>query len=133
MLGKGVLGGDPSPQCRTYLQRNGELIRIKPHRMADFKTGDTLIKLSAGGAGVGSARERDVSAVVRDVGNGLVTLEAARLIYGVAIDPRTLKVDEAETTRLRSQVPYPENEIVVNSEKLGVEIRPVRDPGIRRG
>lgn len=132
MLGKGVLGGDPSPQCRTYLQRNGELTRVKPHRMALFKTGDTLIKLSAGGAGVGSPREREVSAVVRDVSNGLVTLEAARLIYGVAIDPGTLKVDEAETARLRAQVPYPEHEIVVNSEKLGVEIRPVQDPGIRR-
>lgn len=127
VLGKGVLGGHPSPPCRTYLLRDGQLIRVKPHRMAEFKTGDTLIKLSSGGAGVGNARDRDVSAVLRDVRNGLVTLEAARLIYAVAIDPGALKVDEAETARLRSLDPYPKHEVVVNGERLEVEIRPVRD------
>ena len=40
---------------------------------------------------------------VEDVRNGLVSLEGARLDYGVAItDRETLTVDQAETARLRA-------------------------------
>ena len=38
-----------------------------------------------GGGGVGDPRERDPQAVLRDVVDGYVSLEAARDVYGVTI------------------------------------------------
>jgi hypothetical protein len=39
--------------------------------------------------------------VVEDVRDGKVTVQGARSDYGVAVDPDTFAVDEAETARLR--------------------------------
>jgi N-methylhydantoinase B len=61
-----------------------------------------LVKHSSGGGGVGDPAARDPEMVRADVENELVSLEAAREVYKVALDPHTLKVDEAETRRLRS-------------------------------
>ena len=41
------------------------------------------MKLSSGGAGVGDPRERDRGKVLEDVRNEIVSLEAARGIYGL--------------------------------------------------
>lgn len=123
-VGQGVLGGHPSPPSRTFIQRNGELIRVKPHRMQPIAPGDVLIKLSAGGAGVGDPRERDVEAVVRDVRDEMITIEGARAIYGVAIDPETLEVDLELTEKLRANPPAEQTTVVTNDETLTVELRP---------
>jgi N-methylhydantoinase B len=126
MLGKGVLGGDPTPPCRTFLLRGDERIRIKPHRMQEVRTGDVLVKLSSGGAGVGDPRQRDVAAVVEDVRNELVTVEAARRQYGVVLDADTLEVDQELTEKLRSEPPTDGVRVVVDEERLAVRLD--RDP-----
>ena len=48
--GFGALGGEPAPVSRTYLRRNGEDIRVKPHRLVPVKTGDVLVKHSSAAA-----------------------------------------------------------------------------------
>ena len=55
---------------------------------------------SAGGGGWGDPRRRDPKAVARDVLDGVVSLAAAREVYGVAVDPAGA-VDVAATGRLR--------------------------------
>jgi N-methylhydantoinase B len=100
--GFGAVGGHPSPQCRTYIRRDGEDIRLKPHRLVDIKTGDIIIKHSSGGGGVGDPAERDPEMVRKDVENRLVSVGAARDVYNVAIDPDGFRIDEAETTKLRA-------------------------------
>lgn len=127
MVPHGVLGGHPSPKSRTFLQRGDELIRVKPHRMQPIQPGDVLIKLSSGGAGVGDPLERDVEAVVRDVRNEMVSLRAAREIYGVAIDPDTLEVDIDETTKLRASGRVPPV-AVINEDALTVELADAEEP-----
>lgn len=122
--GKGAQGGHPHPLSRTYLIRSGEEVRVKAHRMVDFKENDLYLKLSAGGAGVGSPRERSIEAVVKDVRNGVVTPRAARLIYKVAIDDQTFEVDMELTRKLRAE-DMTEYEPVINEETKEVEIRPV--------
>src|SRR5262245_8395068 len=122
MLGKGVLGGHPTPPCRTFLLRGGERIRVKPHRMQELRTGDVLVKLSSGGAGVGDPRERDVAAVIEDVRSEVVTVEAARAFYGVALDPDTLEVDDELTEKLRSVPPTEEVKVVIDEEQLTVRL-----------
>jgi N-methylhydantoinase B len=122
MVPKGVLDGLDSPKARTFVQRGTELIRVKPHRMQQLLPGDIVIKLSAGGAGVGAPDKREPAAVQQDVRNGFVTLEAAERIYRVSLDPRTLEIDEARTAALRAEEPS-EIEVYVDEETLTVELR----------
>ncbi len=103
VLGFGAVGGHPTPACRTYIRRDGEDIRLKPHRMFDLKSGDILIKHSSGGGGVGNPAERDPELVRQDLRNELVTAETARQVYKVIIDTETLEIDREKTAALRAQ------------------------------
>ena len=69
-----------------------------------MKEGDILIKHSSGGGGVGNPAERDAEMVREDVRNQLVSLQAARDIYKVVIDPATFKIDAAATKKLREEI-----------------------------
>lgn len=53
-----------------------------------------------GGGGIGDPKTRDPEAVAEDVAAGLVSADAARELYGVALDAAGA-VDEAETAALR--------------------------------
>lgn len=101
MLAKGALGGMPSPASRSHLLRGKERIRVKPHRMVPFQPGDILAKQSGGGGGVGLPWERDPEAVRKDLRDEFVSLEGAREIYKVVLDPETLEIDHEETAKLR--------------------------------
>ena len=101
--GFGALGGEPTPVSRTYLRRNGEDIRVKPHRLVPVKTGDVLVKHSSGGGGIGNPAERDPELVREDVENEFVSLENAKEIYRVVIETDTLKVDHQATKTLRAK------------------------------
>jgi N-methylhydantoinase B len=121
---KGAQGGQHNPNARTFILRGNQKIRIKPHRMSEIKKGDIVVKLSPGGAGVGDPWERPIEKVVTDVRREMVTVEAARLIYGVVINPATLAVDESATRKLRSALPAQRYEAVINEETLDIEIKP---------
>ncbi len=56
---------------------------------------------SPGGGGVGDPRRRDPLLVLRDVRDGVVSEEAARTLYGVALTADRRAVDHATTERLR--------------------------------
>lgn len=99
--GFGALGGEASPNCRTYLRRNGEDIRVKPHRLVEVHERDILVKHSAGGGGVGDPAKRDPAMVLDDVINELVTVQAARDVYKVVINTKTMTLDKQATLVLR--------------------------------
>jgi N-methylhydantoinase B len=56
---------------------------------------------STGGGGWGKAKERPITKVLEDVLDDYVSLGAAKDIYGVVIDPKTMTVDQDATARLR--------------------------------
>ena len=90
----GTLGGKPTPPNQCYIRRDGEMIQAKVHRLYQLKAGDHIIKDTGGGGGVGRPEERDPQAVWDDVYiNEMVTLETAREIYKVVIDPATRQID----------------------------------------
>src|SRR5262249_31719758 len=66
--------------------------------------GDVVSYRTCGGGGYGPPEERDPTLVLRDVRDGKVSLEHARDVYRVAVDPRTWAVDEVETSQLRDEV-----------------------------
>jgi len=121
--GSGVQGGYPSPVSRTFVVRDGCPIRVKPHRMMEIKTGDILVKISGGGGGVGYPFERPLGLVALDVKNEMISVDAARKIYGVAIDPVTFVVDESETQRLRSISPQTWD-VAIDEQQLTVNLIP---------
>src|SRR5262249_6432005 len=71
------------------------------------ENGDQYLWLSAGGGGWGDPLDRDARAVLDDVLDELVSIEGARLDYGVVIDPVAWLVDDvataAERERLRNE------------------------------
>lgn len=79
---------------------SGEL-EIRPSISATrLKREDVYAGIGMGGGGYGDPLERDVDLVARDLVNNCVSLRCARDIYGVVIDPVTLRVD-IEKTRLQ--------------------------------
>lgn len=68
-----------------------------------LKKGDVVRIETGGGGGYGHPFDRETAHVLEDVLAGLVSPEAARRDYGVAVSRRT--VDEAETARLRAVRP----------------------------
>lgn len=99
----GALGGEPTPNSRAFYTREGETQQMRGHRLYQLKPGDVILKMSGGGAGVGVPTERDPEKVRWDVLNEFISIEKARDVYRVAIDPVSLAVDEEKTTALRSQ------------------------------
>jgi N-methylhydantoinase B len=95
---KGRDGGqDGSPG--VVKQKSGVTLRTKGYQV--IPDGDRLILELPGGAGMGDPKSREPELVARDVRDGLVSLENARSVYGVAIDQDGAP-DRAATHALRA-------------------------------
>jgi N-methylhydantoinase B/oxoprolinase/acetone carboxylase alpha subunit len=69
-----------------------------------FASGERFLFESTGGGGWGNPLERSVTTVLNDVLDEYISLETAGNVYGVVIDPKTLKVDESATQALRAKL-----------------------------
>ncbi len=72
-----------------------------PSTLTFCDAGDSISFVSAGGGGYGDPFERDPTAVEQDVQYGYVSIERAKLDYGVVIDPDSLTLDLSSTLELR--------------------------------
>jgi acetophenone carboxylase len=86
--------GNPETGERHYHDVN---MTVRP-----FAEGDTYYIAVGGGGGFGDPLERDPTAVVRDLRDGLVTAWAAEHIYRVVFDRETLRLEESATAALRA-------------------------------
>jgi N-methylhydantoinase B len=66
-----------------------------------LKRGDVARMVTGTGGGYGDPARRDPEAVRQDVRNGLLSVEQAREIYGIVIDPRAFEIDEISPQPLR--------------------------------
>ncbi len=101
----GLEGGRAGRGNRVGLRVNGEPGPDFANAKLFWKrieTGDAFIVNSGGGGGFGSPLERPAETVLDDVRQGYVSPEAARVLYGVAIDPETLELDAEATERIRA-------------------------------
>jgi N-methylhydantoinase B len=96
----GVAGGHPGAFSRTTVVVKEEERTIGKETLP-LSRGDTLRVQVAGAGGWGHPSDRDPEKVRWDVLNGKVSVERAREIYGVVIDPGTMSVDATETGTLR--------------------------------
>jgi len=83
-----------APDGTTYRTTSKDLI-------TGVTAGTVYVQQAGGGGGFGDPRERPADLVAREVRNGITSVARARDVYGVAVDPDTLDLDEAATTRLR--------------------------------
>jgi N-methylhydantoinase B len=102
--GPGMAGGDPAEPAATVLTRDGasEVIAPKTHVHLNVLPGDRLFHSTGGAGGFGRAILRSPDAVREDVRDGKVSVERARVDYGVVLDPDTLTIDYDATRRERA-------------------------------
>src|SRR5262249_56548609 len=94
--GKAGVGGQV---CLTL--DDGKTIQASKYGVARYGAA-TYRALSPGGGGYGDPRTRDPARVLRDVRDGIVSIEAAERDYGVAITVDGRSIDEAGTAALRA-------------------------------
>ncbi len=94
-------GGNAKTSKCEVIEPDGS-IRALPSKVTTTVPSERVIVTETpGGGGWGAPRKRDADAVRDDVAAGLLSPERARDVYGVAVDPETLEVDEHATGQLR--------------------------------
>jgi len=71
--------------------------------ITEIPKGTIYHQLAGGGGGYGDPRKRSAELVAAEVRNGVISVESARDLYGVAVDTEDFAVDPATTGRLRKR------------------------------
>lgn len=120
----GICGGGPS-QTNQFIIKRGTDVRkqmangVVPQRLEDLSGEWDIQKVIAwshldhddvfqvrtqSGGGYGDPLDRDPARVLEDIRSGLVSVEGARTMYGVVIDPKSETVEQAATERAREEI-----------------------------
>jgi N-methylhydantoinase B len=101
----GLFGGEDSTLNKIELMYpDGKLYKTTTKDLIEGIPKNTIVYQEAGGGGgYGNPFERSVEKVREEVKNGMISLEAARKFYGVAIDPESFEIDWDETNELRKK------------------------------
>jgi N-methylhydantoinase B len=99
----GVNGGQDSTLNKIDLHYpDGTVYRTTTKDLVpDVPRGTLYVQEAGGGGGYGPPTKRPAEKVRREVEDGIISLEQAREIYKVAIDPATFEIQADETARLR--------------------------------
>jgi N-methylhydantoinase B len=81
----GLHGGRPGSTSKTWLIRDGRRKLLPAKVTVGLVRGDVIEHHTASGGGVGDPAARDRQALIRDILDGKVSLEAARGVYGIDI------------------------------------------------
>ncbi len=91
-------------RCAVDLDEVGGQEQALPYCNFEFKEGDVLYMRVASGGGYGDPLTREPGRVRADVVDGVVSEDAAREIYGVALNSETRDVDPEATGALRRRL-----------------------------
>jgi len=107
----GIMGGLPSIAQGAILNPNKKEEKFLGTIFSnvELKKGDSFTRPSAGGGGLGDPLARDVNAVLEDVIDEYVSIERAKLDYGVVIheidrDMDDFEIDMAATVKEREYI-----------------------------
>jgi N-methylhydantoinase B len=100
----GLLGGQGGTKTKLEIVRKGSRLRYRTFDLQYLEPGDILVSNSGGGGGVGDPLDREVEKVRLDALNEYISIQAARDVYGVVIDPKTFEVDDEATKALREKL-----------------------------
>jgi N-methylhydantoinase B/oxoprolinase/acetone carboxylase alpha subunit len=102
----GLYGGLPGAPSTNILTREDGDEELPTMISTIMSAGERIYHHMAGGGGWGDPHDRPADEVASDVRDDKVSLGAARELYGVVLDERTLAVDEAATAELRNKHSY---------------------------
>ncbi|NIQ05911.1 MAG: hydantoinase B/oxoprolinase family protein [Candidatus Korarchaeota archaeon] len=97
-------GQHGSPNYAIVFKKGEEPRKVRKCSALEMERGDVVSIRPGSGGGWGPSVERDIELIKRDVKNDYITAKTAREVYGVAIDPDTLEIDEDKTKRLREKL-----------------------------
>ena len=100
----GLAGGGSGAPSMNVLNPDGEARPLPSKFTMTIRRGDTLRHTQPGGGGYGDPRQRDPAAVREDVLDERISLDHARSVYGVVLDPVTLTIDVEATAARRRQL-----------------------------
>ncbi len=83
---QGLAGGMAPPLSRTVVKETGEERGLPGMVQLGIRAGDRIRIEQSGGGGWGDPRSRDAQSVLRDVEDGVVSIESAQRDYGVLIE-----------------------------------------------
>ena len=101
----GLFGGeDGSINTSSFRHPDGtERVAKSKEIVRGIPAGTIFHQRAGGGGGYGPPFERPAALVAEEVRDGIVSPEAARETYGVAVDPETLALDPEGTSALRGK------------------------------
>ncbi len=106
----GMNGGLPGQtSLNIFVNEMGEEERKNTKITTEVEQGTTIYYHTPGGGGYGSPLEREPEKVAADVRAELVSMDRARELYGVVLDPFTLEVNQEKTRVLRNQLRHNKN------------------------
>ncbi len=94
-IGGGCYKENLKTDKRTYCSSKGHLV---------LEADEIFVGFSSGGGGIGDPLKRDPEAVLESIFDGLLSLESAETIYGVAINRATMTVDFSKTAQWRDKI-----------------------------
>jgi N-methylhydantoinase B len=128
----GLYGGRAAAANDAYVARADGTVEMLPGKFdaLPLAPGDAFVMRTGGGGGWGDPFQRDPELVLRDARVGLLTVDQARDLYGVAVSGDPPAIDPEETARLRS-APRPESWIDRGEPQPAPgpgEVRPLPSP-----
>ncbi len=100
----GLMGGTEGKKHTLGIVRKGKKVSFRLNDVQYVEPDDLFWSKTGGGGGVGEPRERDAEKVRSDVINQYISIEKAKSVYGVIIDPDSLEVDSEATRELREKL-----------------------------
>lgn len=99
----GLAGGkEGSPNGVELIKRDGSSSEVRATWSHEpMVKGDVARFITGGGGGYGDPHEREVEAVMDDLKNEMITIEEAKVDYGVVIDEVTGKLNQEATRQAR--------------------------------
>ena len=97
---------DNIEDIRNYVkEKSGRFKWVNPcHPPQEVTDDDIILALNAGGGGVGDPLDREPERVLDDVKRRIFSLEMARNVFGVILDPDTQTVDKKATEVEREKI-----------------------------
>jgi len=101
---KGLMAGTDGRAHKLGIIRGGKDIKLRCMDVQYLQPGDIIWTKSGGGGGYGDPLEREIDKVRLDTLNEYISIETARDIYGVILNPKTYEVDYEATEELREKM-----------------------------
>jgi len=100
----GINGGQDGSGNKVVIYKNGKPAEIRRLSAEPLSKGDLVSIRTSSGGGFGNPLDRDPKMVLRDVRDELISVDIAREVYGVIVDPDKMEVDLEKTQELRKKL-----------------------------